>query len=78
MIKYQTPVSLQTYLDLAFVGAKLGDLPAEQQASIPQFLLDPEAKPLEPSDPYYEEILLLVESNPLLTISEAREYLAAY
>ena len=78
MIKYRTPVSLQNYLDLAFDGAKLEDLPAEQQASIPQFLLDPEVKPLDPSDPYYEEILLLVESNPLLTISRARAYLAAY
>ncbi|MBM9536128.1 hypothetical protein [Desulfobulbus alkaliphilus] len=77
LIQYRTPVSLQSYLDLAFDGAKLEDLPAEQRESIPPFLLDPEAKPLDPSDRYYEEILVLVQSNPLLSIEEAREYLEA-
>ncbi|MBM9536192.1 hypothetical protein [Desulfobulbus alkaliphilus] len=77
LVQYRTPVSLQNYLDLAFDGTKLEDLPAEQRESIPPFLLDPKAKPLDPSDPYYEEILELIDDNPLLTIERAREYLDA-
>ena len=77
LIQYRTPVSLQNYLDLAFDGTKLEDLPAEQRESIPPFLLDPKAKPLDPSDRYYEEILELIDDNPLLTIEKARKILRA-
>lgn len=78
MLRYKTPVTLKNYLDLSHPGKDYEDLDAEVQSEIPRILLDPRVKELDPSETYYEEILVSLSNNPKLSVAKAREYMDAF
>jgi hypothetical protein len=74
MLNYQIPATLKNYLERNFPNGVPDPLPPELAASVPRILLDPRLNELDPSETYYDDLVLVLAFHPTLTVEEARDW----
>lgn len=75
MIRDRDPLSLKTFLEMDYPDGVPDPLPQEVVNSIPRVLFDPRLKELDPSEPYYPELIQLIDAFLEHTVDELRHEL---
>jgi hypothetical protein len=75
MLEDGMEVSLETFLDLNYPGNRPDPLPEEVVADMPRVLFDPRLKDLDPSEPYYADMIecMAWPKYDMFTVKELRQ-----